>query len=40
MKTGTLTHVFAFIYPFTSASQGCEDSHTTIHNISAELQTS
>jgi len=33
-------HSFTSIYPLTGASQGCGDSHTVIHNISVELQTS
>ena len=27
------------IYPITGASQGCENNHNIVHNISVELQT-
>ena len=33
-------HVFISRYPFTGATEGCEDSHNIIHNISVELQMS
>jgi len=33
-------HVFISIYSFTGATQGCADSHNTIHNMSVQIQMS